>query len=60
MPAKLTLREMGECLMRALATLVLLIPLFSGQVIAPAPTVEVTVAVPGICDVFPYLPGCPH
>ncbi|HOC13984.1 MAG TPA: hypothetical protein PLL50_10420 [Propionicimonas sp.] len=46
--------------MRALAALVLLFPVCSGQVIASAPTVEVTVAVAGICDVFPYLPGCPR
>ncbi len=30
------------------------------DLIASAPTVEVTVAVAGICDVFPYLPGCPR
>lgn len=46
--------------MRVLAALVLLFPVISGQVIASAPTIEMTGASVSICDLFPYLPGCPR
>ncbi|HQY98506.1 MAG TPA: hypothetical protein PKV13_01695 [Propionicimonas sp.] len=46
--------------MRVFAALVLLLPVFAGQVVPPAATIELATPYEGICDFFPYLPGCPR
>ncbi|MFZ0530218.1 MAG: hypothetical protein WAL91_06750 [Propionicimonas sp.] len=44
---------------RIFAVSALLVPVIAGLVLPPARTVATTV-IPGLCDLFPYLPGCPH
>lgn len=46
--------------MKIIAALVLLFPVSIGQLSPPAPTIQLAVVDGGICDLFPYLPGCPR